>query len=72
MDGVMHKWAKQHDDSEIFGVFESSHHKLYLPNEPNVYTNHILWYKPKLFAHAAFWRFSQSTNGLTFTSDQKA
>ena len=37
MDGFMHKWAMPHfDDFEILGVFESSHHKLYLPKEPNV------------------------------------
>ena len=33
----MHKWANPHlDDFEILGVFESSHHKLYLPKEQNV------------------------------------
>ena len=37
MDGIMHKWTNPHlDDYKIFGVFESSHHKLYLTKEPNV------------------------------------
>ena len=33
----MYKWANpDFDDFEILGVFESSHHKLYLQKEPNV------------------------------------
>ena len=37
LDGIMHNWANPHfEDFEILGVFESSHHKFYLPKEQNV------------------------------------
>ena len=36
LDGIVHKWANPpFDDFESLGVFESSHHKLYLIKKPN-------------------------------------
>ena len=71
MDGIMHKWANPHFvDFEIF-VFSKALTTSFVCQKSHM-SRPITFCgtSQSLFAHAAFWQFSESTNVLTLTSDQ--